>query len=140
MGYEYASVNNSFHSSLVLLTKEDYQEYLCALGTDPGEEPSPVVDELIKNGFLVQEDCDELAIIRHRMYKSRYNTGALGLTIAPTTCCNFRCVYCYEDKIHRDNLLLFGLMAAMCILPILFSGRLPFERLMNIPKTRENGD
>ncbi|MBR5960990.1 MAG: SPASM domain-containing protein [Clostridia bacterium] len=103
-GEEYIAYN-SFHSSLVLLTKEDYQEYLCALGTDPGEEPSPVVDELIKNGFLVQENCDELAIIRHRMYKSRYNTGALGLTIAPTTCCNFRCVYCYEDKIHRDIIM-----------------------------------
>ena len=103
-GEEYIAYN-SFHSSLVQLTKEDYQEYLDAVGKDPGEEPSPVVRELVKNGFLIPEDRDELAIIRNRMYKSRYNTGALGLTIAPTTCCNFRCVYCYEDKIHRDIIM-----------------------------------
>ena len=88
-GEEYIAYN-SFHSSLVQLTKEDYREYLDAVGKDPGEEPSPVVRELVKNGFLIPEDRDELAIIRNRMYKSRYNTGALGLTIAPTTCCNFR--------------------------------------------------
>ena len=37
--------------------------------------------------------------------------------------------------IAGDNyLLLFGLMGAMAILPILFSGLIPFERLMGIPK------
>ena len=42
--------------------------------------------------------------------------------------------------IAGDNyLLLFGLMAAMCILPILFSALVPFERLMNIPKTAARG-
>lgn len=39
--------------------------------------------------------------------------------------------------IAGDNyLLLFGLMGAMSILPILFSGLVPFELLMRIPKSR----
>lgn len=35
-GEEYIAYN-SFHSSLVQLTKEDYQEYLDAVGKDPGK-------------------------------------------------------------------------------------------------------
>lgn len=94
---------NSFCNSLVQLTKEDYEEYTKAIGQNISEDmANPVTKELIRCGFLIEDSYDELSIIRHRMYQSRYTTGALGLTIAPTTCCNFRCVYCYEDKIHRD--------------------------------------
>ena len=54
-------------------------------------------------------------------------------------CCVFIPSYIVAPIAGENYLLLFGLMAAMCILPILFSARLPFERLMNIPRSAAAG-
>lgn len=54
-------------------------------------------------------------------------------------CCVFIPNYIVVPIVGKNYLLLFGLMAVMAILPILFAGKLPFERLMNIPKTAAEG-
>lgn len=54
-------------------------------------------------------------------------------------CCVFIPNYIVVPIVGKNYLLLFGLMGAMCILPILFAGKLPFERLMNIPKSAAEG-
>ena len=52
-------------------------------------------------------------------------------------CCVFIPSYIVAPIAGDDYLLLFGILACMAILPILFSAKLPFERLMNIPKNGE---
>ena len=54
--------------------------------------------ELFKSGFLVEDECNELKIIKNRLNKNRYSENALNITIAPTLECNFKCAYCYECK------------------------------------------
>ena len=49
-------------------------------------------------------------------------------------CCVFIPSYIVAPIAGDNYLLLFGLMGAMAVLPILFSGLVPFERLMGIPK------
>ena len=60
----------------------------------------PLDEEFEKNlrygGYVVDDDVDELDEIKFRMYSGRFSTKFLGLTIAPTSDCNFRCAYCYE--------------------------------------------
>ncbi len=51
-------------------------------------------------------------------------------------CCVTIPSYIVAPIAGENYLLLFALMGAMAILPILFSGLVPFERLMNIPKNR----
>ncbi|MFG6344034.1 MAG: radical SAM protein [Lachnospiraceae bacterium] len=53
---------------------------------------------LVDGGFVVDDDANELSMIKHQLLSSRYNTKVLGLTIAATSDCNFRCVYCYEKN------------------------------------------
>ena len=53
---------------------------------------------LVDGGFVVDDDASELSMIKHQLLSSRYNTKVLGLTIAATSDCNFRCVYCYEKN------------------------------------------
>lgn len=60
------------------------------------------VEKMIKTGVLIPDDLDELSEIRFRRLQSQFQTGSLGLTIAPTLDCNFRCIYCYEKKNISD--------------------------------------
>jgi uncharacterized protein len=54
-------------------------------------------DELVKDGFLVPDDADELAQIGaiHASLKAQ-RERTIGLTIVPTLDCNFRCTYCFS--------------------------------------------
>jgi len=61
------------------------------------------VSDLKKGRFLIDDFVDELDILRFRMLQSRYNTDYLGLTIVPTNDCNFRCEYCYQKDVFKDN-------------------------------------
>jgi len=52
---------------------------------------------LLRGGFLIEDDFDELLRLKVRNRIGRYSGNSLGLTIAPTLACNFRCTYCFED-------------------------------------------
>lgn len=87
---------NSRTNALALIHEEKY-----ALFHDFKERGQPIPDEklfedLKHGGYILRDDIDELELIRFNLLRSRYNTSNLDLTIAPTSDCNFRCVYCYE--------------------------------------------
>lgn len=64
-----------------------------------------LVSQLLKGGFLVEQNVNEVELIKFGMLSSRYNSDNLGLTIAPTLNCNFRCTYCYEkDSIESKSM------------------------------------
>jgi len=54
-------------------------------------------DDLVKDGFLVPDDCEELEQIEtlHNALKMQ-RQRSIGLTIVPTLDCNFRCAYCFS--------------------------------------------
>lgn len=54
------------------------------------------LSELKRGKMVVDDNVDEVMYLEalHRLV--RYRQRSLGLTIAPTIDCNFRCVYCYE--------------------------------------------
>lgn len=64
-----------------------------------------VLTQLATDYFLVPEDKDETALYENycklaRTLKQRDRNGYTGFTILPTTSCNARCVYCYEEGIE----------------------------------------
>ena len=85
---------NSFTNSLAIIEKE----LKCKL--DKGIEFLDIkeVEDLKYGGFIIDDTIDELDIIKLNMYKERFNTEYMSLTIAPTLMCNFRCIYCYEKN------------------------------------------
>ena len=95
-GKDQTVLYNARTGNIALIEEEKYKQY-----QDFAEHGAPVSDgELLSDlklgGYVVDADFDELASIRHRLLTRRYNASSLLLTIAPTSNCNFRCIYCYE--------------------------------------------
>lgn len=64
-------------------------------------EDNPLLSQLVEDSFLVTEDLDEAAVYEAycslaRGMKTKKN-GYSFFTILPTTACNARCVYCFEQ-------------------------------------------
>lgn len=83
-------VFNTFTTSLAVLTENEFQQ----LQTLSGDSLS-TYREL---GFLIDDDVDELAIMR---FDNAYfaATSACHFRILTTTACNARCTYCYEHGV-----------------------------------------
>lgn len=62
------------------------------------EKLSKNVDIMIRSGYVIPWEVDELLLLKHQRENSRYNRQVLSFTIAPTMNCNMCCPYCYEDK------------------------------------------
>lgn len=56
-----------------------------------------IVQDLLENGFIIDNDFDELSYIDFVSKSNQYNNKNLLITIAPTTNCNMNCSYCYEN-------------------------------------------
>lgn len=58
------------------------------------------LDILSKTKILVKENEDDDYVMTEKLryYMSAFSPNYLNLTIAPTTECNFRCPYCYEEN------------------------------------------
>ena len=55
------------------------------------------IGDFIKNGFLVEEDRNELSEIREKYWLARGETPVV-YTITTTMDCNLGCFYCYENR------------------------------------------
>jgi len=93
---------NAFTNSLALIDQPNLQAYKEFCNNDVPL-PEELSAALKKGAFLVDDFIDELDLLRFRMLQGRYTTDHLGLTIAPTSDCNFRCVYCYEKDVLSNQ-------------------------------------
>ena len=55
-----------------------------------------LIADMKSSGCLVEDDVDELERLEFYRNLEKYDITSLGLTIAPTLDCNFRCKYCFE--------------------------------------------
>jgi len=67
-------------------------------GDDAHGLSSRVAADLVAGRMLVADDGDELAVLRSRYERSRFDTSSFGLTIVTSLGCNFDCPYCFEAK------------------------------------------
>ncbi len=94
---------NAMTNAMALIESEQYAEYkaFCADGTEIANEK--LLHDLTYGGFLIDENMNELELIQYRLLQSRFSTNRLSLTLAPTSDCNFRCIYCYEKDSLRHS-------------------------------------
>lgn len=96
---------NSWSTALAEVVAEDLP-FIRSMLSDPDRTPCDTPEKrqiretLIEGHFLVEDGEDEVATLKVDMMKDRFRTDMLGLTIAPTLDCNFRCDYCYEEHLR----------------------------------------
>lgn len=61
-----------------------------------------LVQDLIRGGFLINDDLDELALLQVANRVTRFAMDSLTLTVVTTHLCNFACSYCYESRKHPE--------------------------------------
>lgn len=93
---------NSFTNALVEFSPEDYKVAKKILSFPhrslyKGKEID-IWRMLEQGGFLVSSDSDYLKELKQRYFGNTKVSNDLSLTIAPTLKCNFRCIYCFENK------------------------------------------
>lgn len=93
---------NSRTNALALIEKENYIKYQNFVDNSIAIDDEKLIEDLEKGQFLIDDEVNELDILRYKMLSSRFDTRHLSLTIAPTMNCNFDCIYCYE-KNERQN-------------------------------------
>lgn len=71
---------------------------------DFSTEEEQVIKELKKGLMIVENNLDEIDLLRVMRRKHQFDNSNLSLTIAPTTKCNFKCPYCYEKGIHQFSM------------------------------------
>ena len=94
---------NSFSTALALMDKPKHDVFQRFVNDGTPIDDEEFVGQLKQGCFLVDDDINELDRIKLRMLTSRFGTGSLGLTIAPTADCNFRCPYCYEKDVIKPD-------------------------------------
>lgn len=94
---------NSMTNSLALIDNEKYGVYRKYENGEVENLDSDLIEDLYKGGFIVDNDFDELKELELRLLHGRFSSNSLGLTLAPTSDCNFRCIYCYEKDVIKPT-------------------------------------
>jgi len=87
---------NALSNALAMIENDKLAVYKQFVESGREIEDTQLREELIQGAFLLEEDIDEIELVRYNMLRVRYATNTFCLTIAPTSACNFRCIYCYE--------------------------------------------
>lgn len=92
-GAEEVALYNTLHGGFACLSVDEYDSL-----SDIDAMTPDMRQTLYENGFLVDDDFDELAFIEYQYRKTQFSAETLSLTIAPTLQCNLKCSYCYESE------------------------------------------
>ncbi len=99
---------NSFTDKFLLLEPFLYELIKASIiedcPTQIGNYHRDLYEELVKYGFILSEDVDEISEVKKRMDSIIYDNENYRLIINPTMNCNFKCWYCYETHIKNSKM------------------------------------
>lgn len=88
---EYTYLYHTYTGAFVKVATEAWQSW---------RSEKEMQETLYKQGFLVEDDTDEVLLYKYKYYGAVFSHGTVGLCIAPTMRCNFDCFYCFEG-VHK---------------------------------------
>jgi len=137
-------VFNTLSSSFIKMDAETWQNI-----NDIEEESK---NTLMKNGFIVESNDEELRDYKYDFYASIFRDSILSFYITPTMHCNFSCFYCFEEgqkkqgkmtKSTEDKVVSFLIKNKQKPIDIIWFGGEPligFDVMLSISnRLKENG-
>lgn len=96
-------IYNTFTTGILLLNAEYTSSF--KKFSDTGVMEKQDLEKELKNGnMLVEDDIDEIGLLKTRNNMARYNASNYSFTIAPTMECNFGCPYCFEEGFRCNTM------------------------------------
>ena len=97
---------NTLNTGLVHLDEHEKISYFSLVENthEPTAEGISLITQLSNLGYLVKDDVDEFSDLVEKYWAFRNTSSYIRAVIAPTTLCNLRCSYCYEQGTHRSNM------------------------------------
>ena len=87
---------NSFTGYFTTLNKQ-YMKYFNEFESNVNKNLE-IESDLLKAGIIINNGITEQDMMEITKGYAKYSTSNLELTIAPTSACNMKCSYCYEEK------------------------------------------
>lgn len=94
---------NARTNALALIDNDNYKKYINFIKYNTKINDENLLQELKRGQFIIDDEICELDLVRYSILNSRYSESYLGMTIAPTLNCNFKCVYCYEKDSLKNT-------------------------------------
>ncbi len=79
--------------------------YHALANNQPGTISPQNLSALNQAGFVVDENLDEVQMLREKKEEIKKNVSVIGLQILPVLFCNFQCVYCYEKPADKFEVM-----------------------------------
>lgn len=91
---------------------------------------SPVFRQLVRRGYILNSEEDEVGIMKRleSNVKEYQNRQIKTFGICPTHSCNFRCTYCFENGVAKNNLTIFNSVSE------LFAGIIALEKVLKVKR------
>lgn len=90
---------NALNSALVKLSPEEYEEMQQFIFNRDGGlniPQSSLINELISMEMIVDRSRNEFSELEQRYWNFRNSAEYIKVVVAPTSACNFSCIYCFE--------------------------------------------
>ncbi len=93
---------NAFSRRFALLPHDIAQDLLNHTGAIC--QVSETFDSLVKAGFIIPDDKDEVSLLDKETIARDFDEGHAEVHVNPTLNCNFRCWYCYEEHQPKSEM------------------------------------
>ncbi|MGL5718253.1 MAG: radical SAM protein [Paraclostridium sp.] len=97
IGEENIALYNLLTRNMILIDKDQYDDINSGQVTDSDSK------KLAELGFILNDDINEVKLMKYRINKGKYNTNDMALFLSLTSDCNLRCTYCYEDSCRSTD-------------------------------------
>jgi len=99
-------VHSGLSGAVLNVARKDLPEFELLLNGESPDTGDPLVtmayetvlSALRRSLFLIDDNIDELDLLRSRYYRSKHSCTFTSLSIAPTMKCNLACPYCYNPR------------------------------------------
>lgn len=98
---------NSLNTAFVHLGADEYneiQQFLSYPEFNLSNQPSELINELASMEIIVDSALDEFSDLERRYWDFRNSSEYIKVVIAPTSYCNFACIYCFEQGNHASTM------------------------------------